>query len=61
MARTRVRFASFLALSAALALVTGCGNSDGDTGSKDGKQSHDAMGRLVRYEQQVSRRRQQLQ
>ncbi|AKL64847.1 MULTISPECIES: metal ABC transporter solute-binding protein, Zn/Mn family [Streptomyces] len=41
MARTRVRFASFLALSAALALVTGCGNGGGDTGSKDGKNSHD--------------------
>ncbi|TDU74574.1 zinc ABC transporter substrate-binding protein [Streptomyces sp. KS 21] len=34
MARTRVRLASLLALSAALALVTGCGN--GNTASKDG-------------------------
>ncbi|MFJ3202542.1 ABC transporter substrate-binding protein [Streptomyces sp. NPDC086989] len=37
MARTRVRFASLLALSAALALVTGCGAEAGDgTASKDG-------------------------
>ncbi|MEU8776953.1 zinc ABC transporter substrate-binding protein [Streptomyces sp. NPDC048606] len=36
MARTRVRFASLLALSAALALVTGCG-SGGDTASTPSK------------------------
>ncbi|MCP3820888.1 metal ABC transporter substrate-binding protein [Streptomyces sp. A3M-1-3] len=42
MARNRVRFTSLLALSAALALVTGCG-SDSDSGSstKDGKHPHD--------------------
>lgn len=42
MARTRVRFASLLALSAALALVTGCGHDTGDgtgndTAAKDAK------------------------
>ncbi|MFE6846764.1 ABC transporter substrate-binding protein [Streptomyces sp. NPDC057686] len=40
MARTRVRFASLLALSAALALVTGCGNGAADTASKDGPPGH---------------------
>lgn len=40
MARTRVRFSSLLALSAALALVTGCGNGNGDTASKDGPPGH---------------------
>ncbi|WP_327279951.1 metal ABC transporter solute-binding protein, Zn/Mn family [Streptomyces sp. NBC_01205] len=40
MARTRVRFASLLALSAALALVTGCAEGDG-TASKDGAPAHE--------------------